>query len=406
MTNGDYQRADKPKDRGVYGSWKTKVPFGKNVLAQRGITKPKNPRPTRKNRKPPKPTDKITGVLTEEQAEKAVEDNNLKLIPKIMDREKWDVGAKLMRHWFGKAASTISTNQSINKPANEDIVTIKWVLSKSDDFKDAREGYKDILNDSAANYTTTNSNKELLESLQNDAAWKLKDLRIGDKKKFDHYPAGAKTSDLHPKHFQSKTVEPGTTANKLVAALANFTFHLLARGEVEILDSSRVRVTITGVGVYVRDSYDFTDDPTSWSAPSSWTSQPLGSWDFEKMKYHGRTNLWGWDTVLSADNKAFRDWRTKNGKGGDFRIFSDIRHENVTPHYSFERQSKYTFAKLEHIVKQDETLWAIAKHHYHDGTLWEKIYYANKNKIGPKPELIQPGMKLIIPSKSSQSKKE
>lgn len=395
MSNGENQGARKRKDLGVYGSWKTKLPAGKIVLAQAPL-KPRDPRPTPESRKPPKSPVKTTGVLTEKQAKKAVEDNDLELIPKIMDRENWTVGAELMRFWFGGAASTISSDQTVNTPANEDIVTLKWVLSETDEFKAARDAYEDILNNSAANYKTPNSNNELLDSLQEDVALQLQKMKIGDKKKFNHYPRGSKTSGLHPKHIQSKKVDAGTAGNKLVASLARFNFHLLAQGEVEILDPRRVRITITGVGVYVRDSYDFTDDAAAWYEPDS---QPLGCWDFQKMKYYGRTNAWGWDTVLCVDNKSFRDWRTKNNKGGDFRIFTDIRHVDVKPDFSFERQSKFTFKQQKtHIVKQDDTLWDIAKLHYGDGSLWEKIYEANKKKIGPRPKLIQPGTELIIPS--------
>lgn len=336
MTNGDDQG---PKDRGVYGAWKTKVPLGKIVLAQNVPPKQPDPRPTPKNRQPPKAAVKTTGLLTQKQAIRAAFTNNLELIPKIMDREKWIVGAKLMRHWFSRTAFTISSDQTVNTPANEDIVTLKWVLSKTAEFKAAREAYENILNKSDANYKTKNSTNELLNRLQADTAFNLKDMKIGQKKRFNHYPSGSRTSSLHPKHIQSKTVDAGSSGNKLVAALARFNFHLLAQGEVEILDSRRIRVTITGVGVYVRDSYDFTDDPNDWF------SQPLGCWDFQKMKYHGRVNIWGSFTILCVSNNSFRTWRTKNKRGGDFRIFTDIRHIDVKPHYSFERQSKFTFAK-------------------------------------------------------------
>lgn len=44
-----------------------------------------------------------------------------------------------------------------------------------------------------------------------------------------------------------------------------------------------------------------------------------------------------------------------------------------------------------------DTLWGIAQSVYGNGALWPRIYAANKALIGPDPNLIQPGMKLVIP---------
>ena len=50
-----------------------------------------------------------------------------------------------------------------------------------------------------------------------------------------------------------------------------------------------------------------------------------------------------------------------------------------------------------YIVKSGDTLWAIAKKYYSDGTKYTKIYNANKSII-KNPSLIYPGQKLVIPS--------
>lgn len=49
------------------------------------------------------------------------------------------------------------------------------------------------------------------------------------------------------------------------------------------------------------------------------------------------------------------------------------------------------------ITKPGDTLWKIAKLAYGDGTKWEQIYEANKTTIGPNPNIIKPGMKLVMP---------
>ncbi len=55
--------------------------------------------------------------------------------------------------------------------------------------------------------------------------------------------------------------------------------------------------------------------------------------------------------------------------------------------------------KRTHTVKKGDTLWAIAKQYYGQGTLWTKIYEANKKPDGPisNPNLIYPGWSLVIP---------
>lgn len=47
-------------------------------------------------------------------------------------------------------------------------------------------------------------------------------------------------------------------------------------------------------------------------------------------------------------------------------------------------------------VKSGDTLWAISKKYYASGSLYNKIYNANKDKIR-NPNLIYPGQRLVIP---------
>lgn len=48
-------------------------------------------------------------------------------------------------------------------------------------------------------------------------------------------------------------------------------------------------------------------------------------------------------------------------------------------------------------VKKDDTLQKIAKAYYGSVNQWRKIYNANTKVIGKNPNLIYPGMKLVIP---------
>lgn len=48
-------------------------------------------------------------------------------------------------------------------------------------------------------------------------------------------------------------------------------------------------------------------------------------------------------------------------------------------------------------VKSGDTLWALAKRFYGSGSKWSTIYESNKKVIGSNPNLIRPGMVLVIP---------
>jgi nucleoid-associated protein YgaU len=48
-------------------------------------------------------------------------------------------------------------------------------------------------------------------------------------------------------------------------------------------------------------------------------------------------------------------------------------------------------------VKTGETLWAIAKQNLGSGSRWPEIYKLNTKTIGPNPDLIIPGQKLVLP---------
>jgi len=53
---------------------------------------------------------------------------------------------------------------------------------------------------------------------------------------------------------------------------------------------------------------------------------------------------------------------------------------------------------LIHTLKQDEDLWFLAEYYYGDASLWDHIYYFNRDLIGDDPEDLQPGMRIIIPA--------
>jgi nucleoid-associated protein YgaU len=53
-----------------------------------------------------------------------------------------------------------------------------------------------------------------------------------------------------------------------------------------------------------------------------------------------------------------------------------------------------------YVVKSGDSLSKIAKHFYGDGNKWKIIHQANSAKI-PNPDLIHPGLELIIPAQEN-----
>jgi hypothetical protein len=93
------------------------------------------------------------------------------------------------------------------------------------------------------------------------------------------------------------------------AALGNFAFRVaVAGGVTPIPRTQRFEVIIAEVGVYVRDSYDFNGD------------QFLGFWDDQDNAMSMINPLSG----TGVSNSDFRAWRDRNGKGGDFMVYSDV----------------------------------------------------------------------------------
>jgi nucleoid-associated protein YgaU len=61
------------------------------------------------------------------------------------------------------------------------------------------------------------------------------------------------------------------------------------------------------------------------------------------------------------------------------------------------KREKEKLAVKKHVVVGGDTLSGIAKKYYDDAGKYLKIYEANKAVIGDNPDLIKPGMELVIP---------
>ncbi len=115
-------------------------------------------------------------------------------------------------------------------------------------------------------------------------------------------------------YVQSHKVEIFSYYDGLTAAIANFNYHIAIKGEAKYTPNG-IEVTVEEVGIYARDSYDFINDDTYYWSCFCY-DQPLGDWD---------------DGVGKISNDTFNNWRTANGKGGDFLVYSDIKVTRLNP---------------------------------------------------------------------------
>lgn len=78
--------------------------------------------------------------------------------------------------------------------------------------------------------------------------------------------------------------------------------------------------------------------------------------------------------------------------------------EKSTPVF-FPRDFELTGETREHIVKKGETLSSIAAAEYKHGKFWGFIFEANRKQLGGNPDMLKPGMKLIVPLIRPKAKK-
>ncbi|MCF5167025.1 hypothetical protein GIW45_23890 [Pseudomonas congelans] len=272
-------------------------------------------------------------------------------IPAAMDKMKWPVSAALMRRWFaGKPWSTpdggmdeLTKNHAKAIPAeyvDDSIVKMSWLLT----FERVHKDYA------------------YLKSVWNSPNGQQQ-IRAGVIKKFKGMPDGkyavAFSSSLEAEAFGYSNTLSVTmdqwrvdVLDDLRGALANFNLRVIAEGSVVIV-ANKIEFVVNRLGFYIEDSYDFGDG-------YDFISQPLGFWNFDgtvippeaaarNISINSNQAAMAEAGVLSPvdtaevykelegtrfyliQNSDFVEYRKCYRKGGDFRVLSDIKHENIAP---------------------------------------------------------------------------
>jgi hypothetical protein len=264
-------------------------------------------------------------------------ENRQPYLPEIMDHLGWTNGAALMRGWFNRSAN----DDPVKGTPDNSTITMDWVLG----YQRARDVYDKAVNERV---WVNAAARALIENKLIRGKGKLP-VNVGDIVAFGSVGAGITSAAQMQQfdedyHFQHRPVNSDWVfdpLDDLYAALANFNFQFVTEGTVKYLGKDAngkdlYEVTLDKVGIYVKDSYDFNDDPASLN-PTTWISQPLGYWDCAERTASKTPDLLGGSYYV--DNDDFREWRDQhgNGMGGDFLVFSDIRVINVNDTFTFTR---------------------------------------------------------------------
>lgn len=102
----------------------------------------------------------------------------------------------------------------------------------------------------------------------------------------------------------------------------------------------------------------------------------------------------------------FTYWPSPPGSPGEIQFSMSLTEYRMpvvkkwaqpSPQSNKQRPPKQKEKPKTYVVRKGDSLWAIAKRIYDDGSKWKKIYEANKKVIGKNPNTIFPGQKLVIP---------
>ncbi|MBI4584791.1 MAG: hypothetical protein HY717_12315 [Planctomycetes bacterium] len=227
-------------------------------------------------------------------------------IPRIMRSKGWGNGARLMDIWFSRPSAVAP---AYGLPDTATIKMDRWALT----FARARSVYDQLIRDRI--WVNSAAQAEIAKMLRR------KGLPASGSapRSFGNLSQPVELQD--PDYINQRIVSFGLSdLDDMSAALGNFAFRVVVAGSVAAVSGGRgFAVTISEIGVYIRDSFDFNG------------SQFLGFWDDSTNSVSMVNPLSG--TAVSNDD--FRAWRRSTSRGGDFLVFSDMKRTSRSPADSF-----------------------------------------------------------------------
>ena len=241
----------------------------------------------------------------------------------------WPVASKLMQRWVDGAAWTVPDPVKLGKTnaatlpvaqVDETTVSMSWLL------KFARAKAAQQL---AVSRALSPAAIVLLKQRLADAGWTSGAFTLGNTGMSARTLERACQTNFAPVGALEDTID------EFYGAIGKASFKVAVVGSVAPAAKNQHVFNVSNVGVYLRDTYDFTD--------TGFISQPLGIWSKKRCLTKAEMGLYAADQTArltnpllkllpalypgfeAVYNSDFDDWRTANSKGGDFVIYSDVQ---------------------------------------------------------------------------------
>jgi hypothetical protein len=253
-------------------------------------------------------------------------------IPDIMRLKGWDFAAKLLDRWFEGKGGIYYTDLGI-------------LRKKFSIIKDAYDEYANDAYDNTLYVTNTMLNPliESLKKLDNGKGGKV----IPDGGEFNFIDSeisiAGNNSQWTPSIYQNEKNNLNWFGEKTLshwsldeytAAFNKSVLRIVPNGEVVVNSNGTVSINILEIGIYLRDSYDFTFPKEGEE------DQELACWSFESPYVAHPYLKYTLTNPLCVSNKSFREYNIKNGRNvhyGNYRIFSTIgKYHKFYTNLSFE----------------------------------------------------------------------
>ncbi|WP_298547670.1 DUF6402 family protein [uncultured Aquimarina sp.] len=279
----------------------------------------------------------------EEEVPDIYEVHFIRYIPALMSIKGWTNAVNLQKIWFTKGKN--DDKKSVDPEI--DAFTWSWVVAESSQVNgEYEEFFRDTKNELDA-YFNNNVKKALKGEIRKMIPKGLATLPDASNKttSFGTFDTAIETyrSEKMPKfevyYFNSKPFSgfwdlglhyAFDGIDDFIATLANFNYHVAAKGQLEydaggMFSSPSTKIKVQELAFFIKDNFDFVDDDPNEP------SQPLGYWKIKsktelEVERSEPSNVGDYYEVT---NKSYRDYRDVHNMGYDFHVYSTLNKQTV-----------------------------------------------------------------------------
>jgi hypothetical protein len=264
----------------------------------------------------------------------------LRDLPTVMRNQGWRTGAACMERWFNTPARIMSLSEKNGRidyttlragAVDTDLVKMAWAMRFARLSEAAIRLQREWVTQRASDLLRVRVARWRSDrGIRKDASFRFGDLSMAA-------PLAHKTCQANSRPVGG-LLDP---FDDFYAALGRATLNVAVTGMVEIY-GGRTRLRVDGLGLYLRDSYEFLGEQSL----GYWNSQGVASFaaDAEDIPTTstaatqsddysiglGRVSM-SFRRQYRVTNGSFASFRSTHKRGGDFSIFSDL-YRPTMPH--------------------------------------------------------------------------